>query len=187
MLAPFWTPRMTFRTANLPDASALAAISIEVWLGTYMRNGVSPFFAQFALNEFTPAKLETLIQDADEHVIVSENEDGLDGFIRVSRAETALVKECSTTRISTLYVRPRKQGRGVGSALLEHALNFAQASGDASVWLTVNSENTSALRFYLKHGFENVGTTQYAIKGRTYPNEVLSRYLLPPFSDRQTL
>lgn len=72
---------MKFRLARASDAPVLAAISIEVWLGTYIRKGVNAFFAEFALSEFTSSKLAALLEDPNEHVIVSENDDGLDGFI----------------------------------------------------------------------------------------------------------
>ncbi|WP_374422242.1 hypothetical protein [Paracoccus sp. (in: a-proteobacteria)] len=86
---------MSFRIARPFDAPILAAISIEVWLGPYLRRGVSAFFAEYALNEFTADKLGALIEDRNEHLIVSENEEGLDGFIRLSHGKQAPVTDCS--------------------------------------------------------------------------------------------
>lgn len=65
---------MTLRKANVSDASSIAAISIEVWIGTYLKRGVSAFFADYALDEFTPSKIERLISDSSQHIVVSENE-----------------------------------------------------------------------------------------------------------------
>lgn len=163
---------MKFRRARVSDAPALAAISIEVWLGTYIKRGVNAFFAEFALSEFTSAKLAALLEDPNEHVIVSETADGLDGFVRISREKTAPVAGCSTVEISTLYVQPRHHARGLGRALLEQGLNYARSTDAASVWLTTNSENAPAIAFYLKQGFERVGTTHFRIHDQTYPNDV---------------
>lgn len=128
------TQSMKFRLARTSDASALAAISIEVWLGTYIKKGVSEFFADFALSKFTSTKLATLLEDPDEHVIVSEDADGIDGFIRISHNKTAPVAGCcSTMEISTLYVQPRHHGRGLGRALLEQALIYARGTDAPSV------------------------------------------------------
>ncbi len=168
---------MKFRLARASDAPALAAISIEVWLGTYIRKGVNAFFAEFALSAFTSSKLSALLEDPNEHVIVSENEDGLDGFIRMSHGKTAPVAGCSTMEISTLYVQPRHQGKGLGRALLEQGLNHARAAGETSVWLTSNSENTPAIAFYLRQGFESVGTSHFRIHDQTYPNDVFRHML----------
>lgn len=166
---------MKFRTGQPSDAAALAAISIEVWLGTYIRKGVNTFFAEFALNEFTTPKLSALLNDPNEHVIVSENQDGIDGFIRLSQGKGAPVSGCSTMEISTLYVQPRHHGRGLGTALLEQGLIYARSVGAPSVWLTTNSENTPAIAFYLKQGFERVGTTHFTIQDQAYPNDVFRR------------
>src|SRR5690606_22720515 len=152
---------MKLRTAQPTDAPALAAISIEVWVGTYLRKGVSAFFAEYALNEFTTAKFAALLGNSGEHVIVSENEDSIDGFIRLTQRENVPFSACSNTEISTLYVQPRHHGRGIGNALLEQGLICAGSLGSPSVWLTANSENAPAIAFYLKHGFEKIGTTHF--------------------------
>ncbi len=54
---------MTLRLAQVSDASSIAALSIEVWIGTYLKRGVNAFFADYALGEFTPAKAAQLIAD----------------------------------------------------------------------------------------------------------------------------
>ncbi|WP_153769163.1 GNAT family N-acetyltransferase [Labrenzia sp. CE80] len=163
---------MKFRNALPSDAPILAAISIEVWLGTYIRSGVSAFFAEFALSEFTTDKLAAVLADPNEQVIVSENKDGLDGFIRLSHGKVAPVANCSTMEISTLYVQPRHHGRGLGRMLLEHGLDYARDVDAPSVWLTTNSENTPAIAFYLRQGFDKVGTTHFRIQDQAYLNDV---------------
>ena len=168
---------MKLRIARLSDAPILAAISIEVWLGTYIQRGVNAFFAEYALNTFTSDKLAVLLENANEHVIVSENKDGLDGFIRVSHGKDAPVGNCSTVEISTLYVQPRHHGKGIGKALLDEALHHIRAAEGSSVWLTTNSGNTPAIAFYLKHGFERVGTTHFRIGDQAYPNDVFRRVI----------
>jgi hypothetical protein len=45
--------------AEQRDASSLAEVSIEVWLNTYLREGVSSFFADDVLSEFTAQNFET--------------------------------------------------------------------------------------------------------------------------------
>jgi len=163
---------MTLRTARPSDASCLAAISIEVWLGTYIRRGVTAFFADFALTEFTADKFRAHLDDPDEHFIVSENDEGIDGFTRVTTGRPAPVAGCSTTELSTLYVQPRHHGKGIGKALLDAALTHAHAIGSPSIWLTTNSENTPAIGFYLSQGFEKLGTTHFRIQDEAYLNDV---------------
>ncbi|AGT08549.1 GNAT family N-acetyltransferase [Paracoccus aminophilus] len=168
---------MTLRAASRADAPILAALSIEVWLGTYIRRGISAFFAQYALSEFTSEKFAALLDNPDEQFIVSENEDGLDGFIRLSQRKPAPVPDCFPFEISTLYVRPRHHGKGIGRGLLEAGMNHARAFGAPSLWLATNAENAPAIAFYLRQGFEQVGTTEFQIGDAAYPNDVFRRGL----------
>lgn len=165
---------MTLRRATISDASSLAAISIEVWIGTYLKRGVTAFFADYALSAFTPAKFETLIRDPGEFILVSENIEGIDGFIRVSSASTPPVEGCSDMEIATLYVQPRHHGKGIGKRLLQAALQHSRDCAAPSVWLTTNAENTPAIAFYLSQGFEQIGETHFRIGDEGYLNNVYS-------------
>jgi len=169
---------MKLRIARPSDAPILAAISIEVWLGTYIRKGLNIFFAEFALSAFTSAKLAALLENPNQHFIVSESEDGLNGFIRISQGQVAPVAGCSDIEISTLYIRSGQQRKGLGKALLEEGLAYARANDAASVWLTTNTENTPAMAFYQKQGFEKVGTTHFRIQDQAYLNDVLRRVII---------
>ncbi len=168
---------MQLRDATPDDAASLAAISIEVWLGTYIKGGMTRFFAEHPLSEFTAERLGAVLSDPAERVIVSCHGEGIDGFLRLSSGRTAEVVGCSTTEICTLYVRPGRQGAGVGSAPLDAGLHAAASVGAPSVWLRANPENTPALRFYAAKEFRIVGQVLHRIGDETYPNHILSRSL----------
>ena len=165
---------MTLRKPRKSDASSIAAISIEVWIGTYLKRGVSAFFADYALSEFTRPKVEALLADPTQFVLVSDNEEGIDGFIRVSSGSAAPVTGCSEMEIATFYVQPRHHGKGIGKCLLDAALRHCREEGAPSVWLATNAENLPAIRFYLAHGFEHVGETHFRIEDQGYLNNVYS-------------
>ena len=67
----------------MADAASLAALSIEVWVGTYLRQGASSFFAELVLSEFTAARIEAIVDGGIDFLIFSENLDGIDGNIRM--------------------------------------------------------------------------------------------------------
>ena len=165
---------MNIRQARPTDASSLAALSIEVWLGTYIRRGVNAFFADYALAEFTAPKMTTILQDKNEHVFVSDNVEGIDGFVRITHASDCQIAGCSDTEITTLYVQPRHQGKQIGKQLLVRALEHCRSHGIRQPWLAVNSENVKAIDFYLANGFENVGQTHFKIQDQSYLNEILA-------------
>ncbi len=163
---------MALRKANNSDASSLAAISIEVWLGTYIKQGVNSFFADYVLQEFTSEKLAQRIADPNQLFLVSQNDQGIDGFIQVSTGSASPVKGGSTFEISTFYVQPRHHGKGVGKRLLKGALQHCREQLAESVWLATNAENTPAIAFYLAQGFSHVGETYFCMGKEAYLNNV---------------
>ena len=63
--------------------------------------------------------------------------------------------------IMILTVLPCYRRKGVASALLKHLLEKAADNNHLiEVYLHVQTSNTDALLFYLKHGFENVGVIE---------------------------
>lgn len=165
---------MTLRKPHESDASSIAAISIEVWIGTYLKHGVSPFFADYVMAEFTSAKIEKRISDPSQFFLVSENKHGIDGFIQVSPDSIAPINSCSNTEISTFYVQPRHHGKGIGKRLLNAALQHCRDQSVESVWLATNAENSPAIAFYLSQGFSHVGETHFCIDEEAYLNNVYS-------------
>lgn len=80
----------------------------------------------------------------NETVIVAEEEGSVVGYASYT-AEL----------ISNLYVLPKFQRRGVGTALLQHVLR--DRPNGISLW--VFEQNTGAIRFYESNGFETVTRT----------------------------
>lgn len=167
---------MMIRTASKDDASSLAALSIEVWIGTYLKNGVSKFFADYALSAFTTEKFETLIDDKNEIILISENSEGMDGFVRVRLRSPAPAENGPETEIATLYVQPRHKGKGIGKRLLAEAFKLCGEQGCKGVWLAVNSENRDAIVFYQRLGFTRDGQTAFRIGEQSYANEVMVKW-----------
>jgi ribosomal protein S18 acetylase RimI-like enzyme len=163
---------MTLRDAVPADAPALAALSIEVWVGTYLKRGVGPRFAEHVLRAYKPGTMDALIRDPAQIVVLSDNEEGPDGYVRVAPEAEPPLPECRGAEIATLYVQPRHHGRGLGRALLREAIARCRAREIDAVWLTTNSENGPAIGFYHAMGFETVGTTDYVIDGVGYLNDV---------------
>jgi ribosomal protein S18 acetylase RimI-like enzyme len=168
------------RKAEERDVSGLAAVSIEVWLNTYLRGGVSPQFADHVLSEFTAQKFRNALDDPNMAIWVSENGIGIDGFVAVCLKATPPLADCSTLEITTLYVRPRQQSGGRGAALLQRALEHCSGIGGQSAWLQVNAENSGAIEFYLRQGFNKVGSTYFEIADQAYENYVMKIELRHP-------
>lgn len=56
--------------------------------------------------------------------------------------------------VHEFVVDPDFQGKGVGSALFIHALDYLKKAGRTKIGLWVGEKNESAMQFYLKRGFQ---------------------------------
>ena len=74
-----------------------------------------------------------------------------------------------------ISVRKDHWRQGIGSALMERLIAFAERSGYEQIELTVESKNHRALRLYMKYGFTIYGTRPHGMKypDGTYDNDYL--------------
>lgn len=91
-------------------------------------------------------------------------------FFAASPAEClgfmGLAREAESTRVSVemLFINPAWQRQGIGRTLLDYA-----KSRGLPVILDVNEQNSTALDFYLKQGFEITGRSPLDASGKAYP------------------
>ncbi|MEB3232325.1 MAG: GNAT family N-acetyltransferase [Leptolyngbyaceae bacterium] len=73
------------------------------------------------------------------------------------------------TYIFLLYVEPNHRRRGIGTALMNHAAQLAQAKGDRKISLQVFHQNTPALEMYQGLGYvvQSVWMTKQLWSDRT--------------------
>lgn len=79
--------------------------------------------------------------------------------------------------LKRLYVMGYWHGSGVGSALLEQAVDHARAGGHHRLLVGVYVGNARAIAFYRRHGFEQVGDRVFNVGQRTYDDLVFARKL----------
>jgi ribosomal protein S18 acetylase RimI-like enzyme len=75
----------------------------------------------------------------------------------------AAVTARPTVELSKVYVMPEQHGSGVAAALMDASVAAARATGAATMWLGVNTENARANRFYDKSGFRVVGAKKFRL------------------------
>jgi GNAT superfamily N-acetyltransferase len=59
-------------------------------------------------------------------------------------------------QLEELYVRPHLRGRGIGTALLQRALQLCRQRNAAEMHINVDEVDADARRFYERYGFLNV-------------------------------
>jgi diamine N-acetyltransferase len=87
-------------------------------------------------------------------------------------------KDRNSLEIERLYVAKEFQGRGIGKALLEKAVEIACAKKLDFVWLGVWEKNEKAIAFYEKNGFQPCGSHFFMV-GDDRQNDILMKMDVP--------
>lgn len=85
--------------------------------------------------------------------LVEDNAGVVQGFLAMDGA-----------MIDALFVDPAAHGRGLGSALVAHALSLSP-----DLLVDANEQADNALPFYIARGFEVIGRSESDPAGRPYP------------------
>ena len=109
--------------------------------------------------EFTPDEkaqikgLNTIIETPEiGEIFVARDEENVIGMVNLLYTiSTALGGKVAI--LEDMVVDKYARGKGVGSVLIDHVINHAKEKGCKRITLLTDVDNTSAQKFYIKHGF----------------------------------
>ncbi len=160
---------VTLRTPSEQDAQAM----IDLMLACY---------AETEFLTCTPEEFQVSVQDeirflshyenAVRECMISAFVDGkLVGNVRVG--EEGSVKRLRHRATLGISVLKDYWGRGIGSMLMDVAIQTAESAGYAQIELQVAADNDRAIRLYERYGFEPYGRCPRAIKRESgYVDEI---------------
>ena len=148
------------RPAGAGDAVAIAALDAATW--------------SF---DVTPSPRSSVPSSIDG-MLVAEDGGEIVGYVAVGRA-TRLESKRHVADIRGLAVAPDHQGRGLGRALVQAALDAARERGARKVTLRVLAPNTAARALYESCGFvvEGVRRDEFFLDGRYVDDVLMARML----------
>jgi len=148
------------RPARAGDAVAIAALDAATW--------------SF---DVTPSPRSSVPSSIDG-MLVAEDGGEIVGYVAVGRA-TRLESNRHVADIRGLAVAPDHQGRGLGRALVQAALDAARERGARKVTLRVLGPNTAARALYESCGFvvEGVRRDEFFLDGRYVDDVLMARHL----------
>ena len=145
------------RRATAADAAAIVDVQYQTWLDVYPKivDDVTPQMVKHRFEEekgglkARAERFAATANEADPAVFVAEHEGQVVGFA----IATKLSEGANSHQINALYVLPSHQHHGLGSQLMQTALEWLGAAVNP-VQLHVVETNQQALGFYQKFGFE---------------------------------
>lgn len=170
------TSSVTLRLANPADAVRLSTLSTEVWLDTYVTDGLRPSLTQEVERLFSLQAQSDTLGKADTVILVAEQNQLIIGYAQLKYgAGHALVPSSAAVELEHLYVQKTSTQQGIGKALLLQAEAMAVLHGADTLWLTAWVGNARALEFYTCRGYDDLGATLYCFDNEEHENRVFAK------------
>jgi len=106
-------------------------------------------------------RLDVILGRGGNEFYVAESGEGIAGYVWFGVSE----RPFSGEKVGWIYdvlVLPEHRGKGIGEALMRHAVKVSREKGFDQIGLMVNAKNRAAWTLYEKLGFE----TEYRIMGK---------------------
>ncbi|MFD5866237.1 GNAT family N-acetyltransferase [Agromyces sp. NPDC127015] len=133
------------RLADPSDAATAARLQVEFAL---------EFDSPTPSRDVLEPRFRRLIADHDGFVLFAGDPDPT-GYAVVTLRPTVYC-EGPLAVLDELYVVPGLRGAGIGTALLERAVDEVLRRGGGEMHINVDEVDTDARRFYERHGFVNI-------------------------------
>ncbi len=144
---------LNIRRAQEQDIPGIMELLVQVCM---VHHAIRPDLFNGPATKYTVEELRAIIGNEKTPVFVCVDEAGrVLGHrfcIFQQRIGHNILTDVKTLYIDDLCVDEKQRGKGVGKALYDHVLMFAQENGCYNVTLNVWAGNDSALKFYQDQG-----------------------------------
>ncbi len=138
---------LSFREATTPDLPTIIAILADDDLGRGREDASLP------LNQAYVHAFHAIVTDPHQHFILAEHEGKIIGFFQLSFIPGLSRKGAWRGNIESVRVVQSLRGKGIGEAIMRHAIALCREKGCATVQLTSDKQRGAAHRFYGRLGF----------------------------------
>jgi ribosomal protein S18 acetylase RimI-like enzyme len=155
--------QLLIELATTADAAALRDLHVLTWAHTNAPLVPQEFQAHRLSQHRVRDWRELIAAQAAQGggVLVARSGPELVGFCQYGPSPDEEDRGVAVGHIHRLYIHPGAQGRGVGRALLEHAVNRLSSTGARDLTLWVLENDPRARGFYERLGWRPDGTRRF--------------------------
>jgi ribosomal protein S18 acetylase RimI-like enzyme len=119
---------------------------------------------KFAFPVPSRREMEALVSSASSILLIARYPDDSSPIVGILTLIVYRVPTGIRARVEDVVVDEAMRGKGIGEALMRHALNMAREAGADGVALTSNPKREAANRLYQRLGFQPWQTNLYFYK-----------------------
>lgn len=155
---------INIRLATAEDASMIAALSRRTFYDTFATQNTPEDMEKFMNEQFTHEALMKEVSEPSNIFIIAEAGNEVAGYARLRElVPPPSLEDLPSIEIARIYALQTMIGRGVGNALMKRCIEIAYEMGKRIVWLGVWEQNSRAIQFYIKWGFEKFGEHEFVL------------------------
>lgn len=143
------------RKVTLEDLPRLRSLAVRTFTESFSGMNTGENMQQYLSSAFTAEKLADELSRPGAEFYFALVDERVAGYLKVNtgQAQTELREE-NGLEIERIYVLQEFQGQKIGQQLFDKARQIAKQKKCGFMWLGVWEENTKAIQFYRKNGFE---------------------------------
>jgi ribosomal protein S18 acetylase RimI-like enzyme len=161
------SPRIRLVVAGVADADALSSAGARLFVQAYGKYSEPGDLATHVRAYYGRKRVTAELQKPEVSYTMAYDANDIAGFIKIRRGSAPDgMPAGEAVEVQQLYVDAERQRRGIGAALMDHAVATAREEGYAGIWLSVWQDADWATGFYESYGCEIAGTAEFWL-GRT--------------------
>ncbi|MBM7689978.1 GNAT family N-acetyltransferase [Enterococcus ureilyticus] len=143
---------------SLRDLTVLKALSIKTFTDTFAKDNTPDDLKDYLDQAYTEEKLTSELQNEQSEFYFIYSNEQLAGYLKinVNDAQTETIEK-DALEIERIYIDSNFKRLGLGKMLYTKAIERAKELNKTAIWLGVWERNFSAMKFYHKMGFTQVG------------------------------
>lgn len=149
---------LTIRECTMGDVLKLREISCQTFKDTFEPYNTETDMKAYLEHAYNIEKLSNELSNNDSVFYFVYGDERLAGYLKVNEFNAQSdIKDSHALEIERIYISKEFQGKGVGSILMNKAIEIANNNAKSFIWLGVWENNEKALSFYKKNGFYKIG------------------------------
>ncbi len=169
---------LTFRQCTPDDVHTLCNFSYKTYNETFAHMNTPSNMITYLEQSFNISKLCGELSNSDSLFYFLYANGELAGYLKLNEAPSQTdINNMQSLEIERIYVAKEFQGEGLGTVLLNKAIDIANTRKKLYVWLGVWEKNDRAILFYKKNGFYEVGTHSFFMGAEEQTDFVMRKNL----------
>lgn len=166
------------RLATVNDVASLAELGRTTFIETFGHQYTAQDLNAFLEKVFAIDSVRSDMEIPGMTICVAVDDSSqFIGYCKIGPIKVPVVPQhLPAWELRQLYMRKSHQSRGVGSQLIQWALNEFEQRQAASIYISVWSENTGARKLYERFGFEVVGSYQFMVGDHADDELIMARF-----------